>query len=621
MLCGLEKGGARMSALKEIFSEPFYADSVCGDMIAIHTIAKFNEHHDERGRFESGDSSSGIVAYHGTPHIVPEFSTKFIGSGEGAASYGVGLYFAESPAVAENYKNALSETDVVFPDGRRLNELQLSEGSLEAFRVAVDNGHSLVRAKEILSAIKSPSVRIQDALETLSSWERQGVKLQTGGNTYQVKIDVKPEELLDWNKPLKDQSEQVQRAARSLWSFSPDITGEGIYQIAIQLRYLRNPKWNTPEKVGATFGSASVEQKNGSAELLKVGIPGLRYLDQGSRSVEVAGPSDDGKWLVYGQASGRKIHKEFSDKETADAFADSHQTHNLVIFDDSRVHITHVNGKELTKDEALAKTKEWQEELHPRGEGGRFATTDAVFEGDDRPPQQVASLTKSDFAKGFSVPHRDYVRIDITNLNPLSIEGRPRLKVEGNLINAKTGAKIGFFEHLYGIDKREQFYADNVRLEILPGYQQSGIGMDFINQSEKFDKELGVKYVTLVASMTAGGLAWALNGYDFLDENETEDARDFFGSQLSNEHEAGRLTEGQFSESAERLSGLTHSWQFAIYETPTQREFGRETMLALGKSSGWIGAKELDGNGLGYKIGRAYQRLKVKRPKEKEHEY
>lgn len=49
-----------------------------------------------------------MTAYHGTPHSVDEFSTEFIGTGEGAQSYGWGLYFAEKKEVGEGYKKKLS---------------------------------------------------------------------------------------------------------------------------------------------------------------------------------------------------------------------------------------------------------------------------------------------------------------------------------------------------------------------------------------------------------------------------------------------------------------------------------------------------------------------------------
>src|SRR6185503_1358420 len=45
-------------------------------------------------------------AYHGSRHEVDRFSTAYVGTGEGAAAFGWGLYFAEDPAVAETYKRA-----------------------------------------------------------------------------------------------------------------------------------------------------------------------------------------------------------------------------------------------------------------------------------------------------------------------------------------------------------------------------------------------------------------------------------------------------------------------------------------------------------------------------------
>jgi len=43
------------------------------------------------------------VAYHGSPYDFDAFDNGKIGTGEGAQSYGYGLYFAEHPEVAENY--------------------------------------------------------------------------------------------------------------------------------------------------------------------------------------------------------------------------------------------------------------------------------------------------------------------------------------------------------------------------------------------------------------------------------------------------------------------------------------------------------------------------------------
>ena len=66
-----------------------------------------------------------LDVYHGTPHTLPpternplgEFDASKIGTGEGAQAYGHGIYVAENPKVAIEYKKALSTPEVVLKDG------------------------------------------------------------------------------------------------------------------------------------------------------------------------------------------------------------------------------------------------------------------------------------------------------------------------------------------------------------------------------------------------------------------------------------------------------------------------------------------------------------------------
>lgn len=50
----------------------------------------------------------GIRAYHGSPHSFDEFRLAKMGSGEGAQTYGPGLYFAEVEDVARLYRDKLT---------------------------------------------------------------------------------------------------------------------------------------------------------------------------------------------------------------------------------------------------------------------------------------------------------------------------------------------------------------------------------------------------------------------------------------------------------------------------------------------------------------------------------
>lgn len=46
----------------------------------------------------------GLTAFHGSPHRFSKFDASKIGTGEGAQAYGHGLYFAENPEIAGQYK-------------------------------------------------------------------------------------------------------------------------------------------------------------------------------------------------------------------------------------------------------------------------------------------------------------------------------------------------------------------------------------------------------------------------------------------------------------------------------------------------------------------------------------
>lgn len=50
----------------------------------------------------------GHIVYHGSPHKFNKFDMSKIGTGEGAQAYGHGLYFAESPNIADWYRKKLT---------------------------------------------------------------------------------------------------------------------------------------------------------------------------------------------------------------------------------------------------------------------------------------------------------------------------------------------------------------------------------------------------------------------------------------------------------------------------------------------------------------------------------
>ena len=71
---------------------------------------------------------AGITAFHGSPHKFSKFDMSKIGTGEGAQAYGHGLYFAENPKVAKDYKEKLGNLpNMIHYDGTPLINLPAGE--------------------------------------------------------------------------------------------------------------------------------------------------------------------------------------------------------------------------------------------------------------------------------------------------------------------------------------------------------------------------------------------------------------------------------------------------------------------------------------------------------------
>lgn len=142
------------------------------------------------------------VAYHGTPHTIQgKFDINKVGTGEGAQAYGHGMYFAENPKVATEYRKSLSgRTD--------FNELPSDSAyahAVESFRQA---NYPLEQIPaEMKKAYKD--ITDKDIKLAIQSTEK--------GNLYKVDIpDENIPNMLDWDLPINQQSAKVQELAKQL---------------------------------------------------------------------------------------------------------------------------------------------------------------------------------------------------------------------------------------------------------------------------------------------------------------------------------------------------------------------------------------------------------------------
>jgi hypothetical protein len=223
----------------------------------------------------------GITAYHGSPHDFDEFKMSQIGTGEGAQAYGHGLYFAESEDVARQYKSQLSnalrdKSGAVVP----INENDAAEVmAREVLMSKGDYPEAMDSLKQRLDAGFSDELFGAKTQSVLEDWQSRGLKPE--GSMYQVEIDATPDEFLDWDKPLSEQSEAIRKVAadnrlEKSQSGLKENTGAGLYQSLGQ----RN--------AGADFDSSSLRGADIHANpvLQKAGIKGIRYKDGFSRGAE-----------------------------------------------------------------------------------------------------------------------------------------------------------------------------------------------------------------------------------------------------------------------------------------------------------------------------------------------
>lgn len=223
----------------------------------------------DRPKIGSAVTRNDITAYHGTPHDFDRFDLSKIGTGEGAQVYGHGLYFADSPDVAKTYRDTLVQ-DRVGPASSLLArhggdiDAAISSARAEADRLKGLNltGDGLKRANSMIAAQ-------EDNISTLMAMKTGGA---SSGRLYTVDIpDEHVAKMLDWDKPLSEQSKGVIAAIQAqsgpdIWEKIKGMRGQDYYE----------SYWDAG--VGGSRGGVQA-----SASLADMGIPGIRYLDQGSR--------------------------------------------------------------------------------------------------------------------------------------------------------------------------------------------------------------------------------------------------------------------------------------------------------------------------------------------------
>lgn len=218
--------------------------------------------------WDTASEEFGQPAYHGSPHEFERFSLHAIGTGEGAQSYGWGLYFASQRAVAEHYRNSASPARVTVDgielpaprtkySGRAVSDIRhlligkFTDAQIDALSMLTDRS-----VDETIESMKyNGELRRRDGYGNGKVWDdraailedlKDRIAIEPTGKLYTADIpddDV----MLDWDKRASQQPAQVQAALRAIgveWKAAATPSREALTRIIKQvLERPERPDW------------------------------------------------------------------------------------------------------------------------------------------------------------------------------------------------------------------------------------------------------------------------------------------------------------------------------------------------------------------------------------------
>jgi len=212
---------------------------------SVYNSGKFDPKQKHMGKSGGGevDGDQSITAYHGSPHDFDQFDIKKINTGEGAQSYGHGLYFAGNEGTAKYYRDTLRpDLPLVHIDGqntgKRIMDAEPHIQNMLRNGMTPEQYHASLLNSPKYNALQSAYQGASDTDEgmgvtekDLAKWELDDfhkklndVKGYFGrkvsayvptGHMYKVKIKAGPNELLDWDKTFSQQHPDVQEAIKA----------------------------------------------------------------------------------------------------------------------------------------------------------------------------------------------------------------------------------------------------------------------------------------------------------------------------------------------------------------------------------------------------------------------
>jgi len=204
------------------------------------------------------EEEPGIIAFSGSGRDFDEFKLEKVGTGTGDAVFGNGLYFSDVEEIAQFYRKML-DTDArikgqkIKYKGQKIDDLgdtAAAEAAPPSYFAISDMARQMGKGS---TAIEAKEFLLKKIDEDIAKYSKSGEKSELGstvlnngqtvdefltdelnvkkqalleiepndievekGKVYQVELDVTPDKLLDYEKPIGEQNEFVQERLRKL---------------------------------------------------------------------------------------------------------------------------------------------------------------------------------------------------------------------------------------------------------------------------------------------------------------------------------------------------------------------------------------------------------------------
>lgn len=206
------------------------------------------------------------TVYHGTAHLFPptqksllgEFDPTKIGTGEGNQMYAYGHYLGGAKGTGQKYQKDISSDYMVMPNGKLFSPRTLQHLNVRSLVSRNKVDEAIEKAKEFSQGKTQAAEMARQDLELLQQIQQKGGLQPHKGYLYTVDLpDSSARRMLDYDKELKNQPKHIRNLATK---YNVDLNDIGFDLI---------------QKIG--------NDAKGSEIMRQAGIPGVKYLDEGSR--------------------------------------------------------------------------------------------------------------------------------------------------------------------------------------------------------------------------------------------------------------------------------------------------------------------------------------------------